>query len=344
MSDTEIALKFANATIENFNLILTNNNLDQKYDLEMLSKIFDKLILIIGVVIDKKDTNYEKTKKYFGKFLNYNYMLLKNHFEVDSLIINLFKESPNRNWYLLHLSMVSYLSYLQQTNNGDKLNYKGMIDKLMVEIEEFTDSETESPISVQTPLEPFNPKTMLDELSKQIPKTEETPKVMKGLIGDIKEILTSNKDLKNTSIIDISKNLSDKYQNLIEKGDVNIGDLLSGVFGILNDPESLNGQFDDIDPDTLPDPNSILTDMANDPKLKEAMGMMNNSSGMNGMFSSMMANMMNNSNGSSVDNKSISELEKEIEQMMREVQAAEAAKDDVVSPDRLLDLETEKID
>jgi hypothetical protein len=141
---------------------------------------------------------------------------------------------------------------------------------------------------------------------------------------------------------------------MIEKGDVNISDLLSGVFGILNDPDSLNGEFDDINPDNLPDPNTILSDMANDPKLKEAMGMMGGSmgggggggggGGMNGMFSSMMSNMMNKNKDSSVDNKSISELEKEIEQMMREVQEAEAAKETNTRLDRLLDLEIQKLD
>ncbi len=356
MSESEIPLKFATATIENFNLILTRNNISIKFDLDTLSKIFDKLINIIGVVIDKKASNYDKTKKYFGKFLNYNYMLIKNHLDVDSLIIELFKEGPNNNWHLLHVSMVSYLSYLsylQQIEKSDvenKINYKGMIDKLMIEIEEFTDSDTETNATTTlNPLEKFDPKSMLDEISKQIPKTDATPKLMKGLLGDIKEILTNNNDLKNTSIIDISRNLSDKYQTMIEKGDVNISDLLSGVFGILNDPDSLNGEFDDINPDNLPDPNTILSDMANDPKLKEAMGMMGGNidgggGGMNGMFSSMMSNMMNKNKDNSVDNKSISELEKEIEQMMREVQEAEAAKETNTRLDRLLDLEIQKLD
>lgn len=372
MSESEIALKFADATIGNFNLILSNNNIDIKFDLETLSKKYDKFIEVIGVINDKKSVNYEKTKKSFGKFLNYNYKLIKSHLEVDESIIDLFKDSPNRNWYLLHVSIVSYLSYLKQLDTNSELNYKGMIDKLMIEIEEYTDSDNDADVetdadtdananidvdadadaetnanNIKNLADKFNTKSMLDEISKQIPQTEATPKVMKGLIGDIKDILSSN-NLKNTSIVDISRSLSDKYQNSIDKGDVNISDLLSGVFGILNDPESLNGEFDDIDPDNLPDPNTILSDMANDPKLKEAMNMMggNNMNGMNGMnnmFSSMMSSMMSNNNNNSVDNKSISELEKEIERMMREVQAAEATKD-MPAADRLLDLEIPKVD
>ena len=129
--------------------------------------------------------------------------------------------------------------------------------------------------------------------------------------------------LKKKNIIDISKDLSKKYQTMIENGDVNMGDLLSGVLGLINNPDSLNGEFDDIDVSKLPDPDSILKDMANDPKLKEVMGMMGNNKGMPdmGMFGSMMANMVNSN--TNTDDKSISDLEKEIEQMMREVQEAE---------------------
>jgi len=333
MSESEVALKFANATVENFNKILSKNNINNQFDIESLSIIYDKLIDVIGVDIDKQSSNYEKTKKNFGKFLNYNYKLLKNSFEIDEEIIQLFKNGPNNNWYLLHLSMVSYLSYIKQIENTEminKFNIKGMIDKLMIEIEEFTDSEDmgadseEESNNISYITDELDSKKMLDELNKQLPKSEGTPKLMKGLIGDIKDILSNGNDIKSSSIVDISRNLSDKYQTMIDKGDVNIGDLLSGVFGILNDPESLNGEFDDINADNLPDPNSILADMANDPKLKEAMNMMGPTDGMPnmGMFGSMMANMMGNN---SVDNKSISDLEREIEQMMKEVQEAQDA-------------------
>ena len=305
MSETEICLKFKEATLENFNLILSKNQINLQFDFEQLSELYNKLLLKIGVVSDKKSLNYEITKKKFSKFLNNNYKLIKNNFNVDDQILLLFKDGSSKNWYQLHLSFVSYLSYLKQTITDTEINYKGMIDKLMIEIEEYSDTEVEEP----------NSQTLLSELTNK----ESTPKLMKGLIGDIKDILSNNDGLESKSIIDISKNLSQKYQNMIEKGDVNISDLLSGVLGIINDPESLNGEFDDIDVSKLPDPNSILKDMANDPNLKEAMNMMGNNENM-GMFSSMVSNMMNNTQ---TDNKTIGELEKEIEQMMKEVQEVE---------------------
>lgn len=319
-SDSNISLKFANASVDNFNLILSNNQMDQKFDFDTLSKVYDKLLLKIGVILDKASTEYEKGKKKFSKFLNYNYKFIKHHLELDSSILELFKESANHNWYLLHLSLVSYLSYLKQTNRNTEINLKGMIDKLMVEIEEFSNSESEQDAEQETQKSEIDTQSMIATLSKHIPQTGNAPTLMKGLIGDIKNILTDNDGLESKNILDISKDLSQKYQNMIEKGDVNMGDLLSGVLGILNDPDSLNGEFDDIDTSKLPDPNNILADMANDPKLKEVMGMVSNNNDM-GMFGSMMANMMNNS--SQTDNKSIHDLEREIEQMMREVQEVE---------------------
>jgi hypothetical protein len=220
-----------------------------------------------------------------------------------------------------------------------------MIDKLMLEIEEFTDSEddvegdSEGEVEVEDKNDNENisyltdnldSKSMLDELNKQLPQSEATPVLMKGLIGDIKDILSNNNDLKSSSIVDISRNLSDKYQTMIDKGDVNISDLLSGVLGILNDPDALNEEFNDINADNLPNPDNILADMANDPKLKEAMNMMGSTNGMPnmGMFGSMMANMM--SGNKPVDNKSISDLEREIEQMMKEVQEVDAEQSNTV--------------
>jgi phage host-nuclease inhibitor protein Gam len=362
---SEIHLKFADATVDNFNLVLSNNKIEKKFDFEGISKIYDKLLLEIKVVTNKKSPDYEKGKKNFSKFLNYNYKLVKSNLELDEEILELFKDGPNRNWYLLHLSIISYLSYLKQqlqtkeqvpeqvqvdtkevvdtkeqanedtteqapAHTHTDINYKGMIEKLMIEIEEYSESEVEQIPELSTD-------TMMDELNKQIPQSENAPTLIKGLIGDIKNILSNNNDLESKNIMDISKDLSMKYQGMIEKGDVNISDLLSGVLGLINDPESFNGEFDDIDASKLPDPNSIFSDMANDPQLKEVMNMMGskedmlgsmmgNKDGMPdmGMFGSMMANMMGNNN-SQTNNKSIGDLEKEIEQMMREVQEVEEA-------------------
>jgi hypothetical protein len=92
---------------------------------------------------------------------------------------------------------------------------------------------------------------MLNELKKSIPKTEKAPTVVNGLLGDIKSMLLTNDNVNEKNIIDISKDLSSKYQNMIENGDIDIGDLLSGVIGLLNDPSSLDGQFDDVDSSKL---------------------------------------------------------------------------------------------
>lgn len=103
---------------------------------------------------------------------------------------------------------------------------------------------------------------------------------------------------------------------MIQNGDVDMSDLLSGVMGLLNNPDSLNEEFGDIDASKLPDPNSIISDMTNDPSFKDAMNMMSGENG--GVFGAMMSSMMNGK--SDTDNKSVVDLEKEIEQMMREVQ------------------------
>jgi hypothetical protein len=323
---SNIVEKFKEATVENLNLILSKNSLNNKtFNFEEISEKYNNFLVYVAVLINKKNENYEKGKKKFGKFINYNYKFLKNHLELDENILVLFEDTPNSNWYYLFLSFVSYLSYLNQQEPESIFNYKGMIDKIMIKIEEYSESDIESekesekePEDLEKKQPNIDTNSLMIELNKHIKPSEKTPNIMKNLLGDIKEVL-SDDTVKTRNIMDISKDLTTKYQKMIEDGDMNISDILSGVMGLLNDPDSLVNEFDDIDASKLPDPTSILNEMSNDPNLKNAMNMMTDK---NSMFGNMMSNMMNNSK-SQTDNKSIGELEKEIEQMMREVQEKE---------------------
>lgn len=90
---------------------------------------------------------------------------------------------------MLFLSFVSYLSYLKQTVTETDINFKGMIDKLMNKIEEYSESETEQ--------EQPDSSNMLDELNKQ----NKTSGLMKNLLGDIKNVLTDGTDTKISWIL-----------------------------------------------------------------------------------------------------------------------------------------------
>lgn len=336
----DVCLKFATAIEENFNNILSDANIEKiEFDkiCEILENIFQKIVVT-------KQKN-EKAKKRFSNFLNYhnyhhNYIkdALNLSEESDKLLLEMFEDGPNGNWYKMHIVMVSYLSFQVQQNQLNKIesdvNYKGMIDKLMMKIESYSeddsddsddsDESNDSNNEIDQAELYKNPKKMLNVLKKELPPTEDAPNVMKGLLGDIKNMLKESSEVDSKNIVDISKDLSNKYQNLIDNGNVNINDLLTGVLGILNDPNALDGQFDDIDADKLPDPKLILSEMSNDPSLKQAMGMLGNKKGGldMGMFGSLMASMMstdNSNSSSSNEPKTTQELENEIERMMKEI-------------------------
>jgi hypothetical protein len=190
---------------------------------------------------------------------------------------------------------------------------------------------------------------------------------MKNLLGDIKGMLSDGSELDSKNIVDISKNLSDKYQTMIDSGEVKINDLLGGVFDLLSNPDTINNEFTNFDATNLPNPSSVLQEMTNDPNLKDMMAMMgkNNtnstampdlsmlSSMMSGlgnaksgdkkkgkkggqmpdlsMLSSLMSGMssLSNPNADKIDNNApstISDLEKEIERMLNEVNVVENKK------------------
>ena len=363
IADNELCIKLVEAIQTNFNSIISNAGIELEKELEFdtICEILDGFLTKFNVIKDKKKSQYEKSKKRFSKVLNYNNDYLKENLTLCSELeshtdkfFESFNDAPNENWNLLHLVTVSYISYLKQTNDDRTLNYRGMIDKLMEKIEEYSaqnesgsdisdDSESDSGSGDNYDLDGTDPQQLLNSLKEQLPQTEKAPTVIKGLLGDIKGMLKSSDSMDSKSIVDISRDLSSKYQNMIESGDVNITDLLSGVIGLLNDPDAINCEFDDIDSSKLPDPSKILSEMSNDPSLKQAMGLLGGAAGKGGMpggmdmsmLGSMMAGMMGsgmlggegkpsalNKDGTSAP-KTINELEKEIERMMREVDEAE---------------------
>jgi hypothetical protein len=337
------------------------------------------------VIKDKKKSKskYDKSKKHFTKVLNYNNNFIRENLKLSPELesesdkfFESFNDAPNENWNLLHLVIVSYISYLKQEADDKTINYRGMIEKLMEKIEEYS-AENDSEISDESDsdcesadndnddddndddnFDATNAKELLNSLKNQMPQTEKAPTVIKGLLGDIKHMLNSNDSIDSKSIVDISRDLSSKYQNLIESGEVNINDLLSGVIGLLNDPDAINGEFDDIDSSKLPDPSKILSEMSNDPSLKQAMSMLGGAGGAGGaggmdmnMLSSMMAGMMGSSmmggsgkpsglKGDGSAPKSIVELEKEIERMMREVTEAEQEQETETNQENITITET----
>jgi len=336
----------------NFNQLLKNSNIDIELEFDDISEILDSLMSKVNVIKDKKKSQYEKCKKRFSKFLNYNTEFLKDNLVLGTklessgkVFFEQFEDAPNDNWNTFHVIIVSYISYLKQTNDDKTLNYHGMIDKLMEKIEEFSaesdrdisDSESESGENNE-----MDPQELLSSLQNKLPTTEKAPTVVKGLLSDIKGMLNSNDNMNSKSIVDITRDLSSKYQTMIESGDVDINDLLSGVIGLLNDPDTINSEFEDIDSSKLPDPSQIISEMSNDPSLKQAMGMLGgigNKGGIPnmGMLGSMMSSMMNSgltlpNEGKPSNNildqnapQTLNELEKEIERMMREVELAEQA-------------------
>jgi hypothetical protein len=317
------------AIVQNFNIILTNGNYDKQFEFNQISKILDILLIKIAVLKDKTTEGYASGKKYFGKFVLCNYKFIKENFilgnDFDNKFLEQFEDGPNKSWNLLHLTVLSYLSLLKQTQINDlTINYRGMIDKLVDQIElnksesdsdsdseqesdpdlkQESDEEPNTDLSINKNIEQFDPSSLFDSFKEQMPATQNTPNIIKNLMGDIKNILqSSTNETSNTkNIIDMGRDLSAKYQNLIESGSMDIGELLTSVVGLMSDPDTIAKEFGDLDTSKLPNPSNILSELSSDPSLKEEMkGMASKMmSGMDGMdgFSDMASKMMSGMGG-----------------------------------------------
>lgn len=355
VTNNDLCLKLADAVVSNFNILFDYSDIKYEIDFELASKILDDFLIHFYVQKDKTNEFYEKSKKNFSKILACNYKFLKDKLNLSSLsldseqvsnFLDLFEDGPNKHWIMLLFIIVSYLSFIKQSNKDPNINYSGMIDKLTNKIEEYSNleeseassdsmvSEEDNEDELNIPIEDFsldgNPQELLNQLKEQLPPSSaESTNVMKNLLGDIKGMLGQG-NLESSNILDLSKNLSKKYEAMIEQGDVNITDLFSGVVELLNNPDAIGDEFGDINTDNLPNPDDLVKQMASDPSLKQAMSMMGDIGGSNkgtgglnmGMIGAMMSGLMGGSDqqANPDDPKTIQELEKEIERMMNELQ------------------------
>lgn len=353
-TNNDLCMKLADAIVSNLNKLFEQCNVSYEIDFENASKLLDNYLAHFYVQKDKSSELYEKSKKSFSKILSCNYNFIKDKLDLSTIDLNdeqksnfieLFEDGPNKHWTTFLFILMSYISFVKQSNKDPNINYSGMIDKLMKKIEEYNESEetdeyeTESNAETNdlaSAMEQFeldtNPQELLNQLKQQMPaKNDNSSNVMKGLLGDIKGMLSGGQNLDTQNIMDLSKNLSVKYQDMIENGSVNITDLFSGVMDLLNNPDAIGEEFGDINTDNLPNPNDLINQMSSDPNLKQAMAMMGNMGagpsngqmgGLNmGMLGAMMSGMMGGSQEAVDPNapKTVQELEKEIERLMTEM-------------------------
>jgi len=322
MSDETLSFKLVEAISENYNKLTNKNN-----DFDQITTNIDKIILQITCYKD----NCPDNKKNFNKFLNYNYKIVKTNLIFDNDIMETFEDSTHDNWLLLHLIIISYLSYLKNIEKNNNVNYKSMITKLMDKIEErniendneIDDDDDDDDNDDNDDREENNnigevlkDNNLINLLKKNIQPSEKSPILIKGLLGDIKTMINNNNNNDSKNILEMSKDISTKYQDMIENGDMNINDLLGGIMGLLSNPNTITEEFKDINVENLPDPNNLLTEIKEDPTLKKSIDLVANNSNMD-FLGSFMNNMMGNSN--ETDGKTVQQLEKEIERMMTEV-------------------------
>lgn len=91
---------------------------------------------------------------------------------------------------------------------------------------------------------------MLEDLKKMIPKPNSqqgTKSVIKELLGDIREKLNEKDKFEASDIMNLTRDLSTVYQNKIQSGEMDIGNLLTGVLDLMNDPSNLSNEFSGIE-------------------------------------------------------------------------------------------------
>jgi hypothetical protein len=274
--------EFKNKLIETI-----NNNLneliilgDLKYELcfNKIEKSLNNFVNKFLIPINKLNKSYKKSKLYFNRFLNYNYKFLNDNFILDDEYNNfklLFEDGLHDIWHKLYLIIISYLSYIK--NEDDGINYNSMINTLINKTNILnSDSDTYKE----------------DKEDKEEDKEDDKEDIIDDLLCDIKDLL--NKDT-GENIIDLSKKLSNKYQDKILNGNLELNDLLGSVVGLINKPDKITKNFKDFDKSNLEkiNPNDLINELSNNPNMKDAMSMLESLNKNNEDSNSDMSNIIN---------------------------------------------------
>ena len=116
MTNMDFNTKLINCITDNYNLIINNQEFNNNEEFNNICIILNNFTLKIMIY-----KNCEMNKKKFSRFLNYNYKLIEDNFNFNENISKTFEDSTHSNWNLLHIIIVSYISYLQ---NNDSINIK----------------------------------------------------------------------------------------------------------------------------------------------------------------------------------------------------------------------------
>lgn len=303
MVEQNIELDLAKNVVDNFNLLMNKigcNNLD----FDKISDVLDIFIQSISVTKDKtKKSEYERSRKKFNRFIAGDKNIIKNSFKMNDVdidkFVKLFDEDFNDNWYLMHVIALTYISYIKKINDNTAYNYSGMISKLLQKINEYKNKEKQN--------------SSCQNVNKEQLKTVNKNDATDEIVNDVKNILinTSTNDLGTKGILDCAKNVASKYQSKIMSGEMTIDQLLGSMFKLINDKDKLSEKFKDVklDEAKMPNPAALVKEVSKEP----AIGNLD----IGNMLSSFMGE--NNNIGKSMEGKTIPELEKETDRMMREI-------------------------
>jgi hypothetical protein len=298
--------EFKNKLIEtinnNLNELITIGKLEYKLCFNQIEKNLNSFVNKFLIPIDKLDKNYKKSKLYFNRFLNYNYKFLNDNLILDEEYHNLkllFEDGLHDIWHKLYLIIISYLTYIK--NEDDGINYNSMIN-ILINKTNILKSDNDN-------------------------DNDKKDDVIDNLLCDIKDIL--NKDT-NENIIDLSKKLSNKYQDKILNGHLELNDLLGSVVDLINKPDKITKNFKDFDSSNLQkiNPNDLINELSTNPNIKDAMNMLNSlkSNDSNELSNSSldMSNIMNSMLGMlNIDKEdeklSSKELDTKIEEMLTDL-------------------------
>ena len=315
--------KLIAAIVENINSLMINAKINKSFtesDFLEIVQILTPLLDKISIPKEKQSDDYSKNKKNFNELLLCKTELLQFNDVIFDNFVNIFGNELNKNWNSLYVILISYYSTLKLEKEKSKYSCSYMIDRLMKRVEEFNIESSEDSDEDSDDVEDDVP----DDMSNGNSNSNSNNELIPSLLGDIKGLLNTE-ELTGSNIIELTKNLSNKYQTMIDNGDANIEELLSGVIGLLSDPNKIDKEFSDFDVSKIKNPDQIISDITNDPSIKDAMSMVDQTglSSNAGMFGSILSNFMAGSvgGGNSDDNEpqTMNELETEIEKLMNDV-------------------------
>lgn len=236
---------------------------------DVLSEIETKSLELYNVLGYKvPDDNLEVLKKFHldsrdntsavKHFIHKKDVKLNDDLGYQFPLADKLNEHSDKVWEYLHIMYLLLENSYEEPNNEILV---ALVNKLDKKTEDFSFDNCMKEVQ-KVMSDGFDMSKLLENIGglEQFNNINQSTNLLRDIVEDTKEILNKDGDVVE-NLMDSVKNLTSKYYNKVQSGEITKDDVLSNLMGLMNNPGELKKMVEGIDVSKLPDPQKVMNKM-----------------------------------------------------------------------------------